>query len=1015
MIWASHPARALAAVLTAAVILTIGLSVCAASVYHVAREHASASDQNPGTAELPFRTISRGSEEGRPGDTILVHDGIYRERVVLSRSGTREGPITLRGAVVDGTGVGIPEQRGLVELDRVEHIRLKDLEIRHSSQDGILAVLPKGVVIRSVNVHHCGRSGIMLTQTKERSDSSVVDCDVHHNTLAGIAVWQCPGGYFVLRGNRVHNNLGVSNWDGIEIIDTPYVAVLGNTVYDNAPEEGRPEGDQIDAGGTNALTSPSHHVIYEGNLVYGRGGGVKMNNEPLHCIIRRNVILDTGLVFYEGPTRIAVCHNTIVDGPHALQFWGDGTSEDFGGTQVRNNLFVDSTSYTVSIGNRAVPSTESISLDHNVYRFRRGNPRGINVNAPDFDATFPPTGDGLAAFWERTGLERNGCAVTQPRNELFADPGDRDFRPKAGSAAIDSGGPLTTVVSQLEPTLLRVGNAWSFQDGWHGLLKPDTVRIGEEIVAVVAVDYDRHELRLAQPVTAEPGAPIAYPFAGRTPDAGAREYGQPANGPATVTFYVDPDWENNATGAARSPWPRLDEAAWRTINRRLAVANVTVFLSAREAEEDEDERTTSSISVLRTDKSEHRLILDGMSKYNAGDQAPDWREYRGTSRHHITHDYPINSATRSEKRSHVTIRGFKLVAGATGRGGQGIAWWGGDHVVIEHCEITKHEKVAHGPGIILNYAWNKDGSAENGGCTDITIRNNVVHAVYGEGIYIGGSHDADKPAHRNITIENNVIYDVAVHGGEGDAIDVKDGSTNVVIRGNTCYMTEAGAGRDGIVCASNCLIEGNFVYNFGRAGISLGTYWNAHRVRAGSVVRNNVVVNTGGNPKYSWDHGIIVSGSEDGDNYTGLGVYNNTICSVRGDREQSGVGLAISRSAKGARVVNNLVCNSAFIEFAAEEGCLDTCEHNLFFSPRADAVLVRHGRRNYTAANLTDLDPRSLGVDPLLISIEPPYAVENFRLREGSPANGAGVKLGSFELDISGKPRGDQWAIGAAQ
>ncbi|MBL7043597.1 MAG: right-handed parallel beta-helix repeat-containing protein, partial [Pirellulaceae bacterium] len=512
-------------VIASAIVLSARVGT-ADAVYHVAGQDVRASDENTGSGDRPFKTIMRACQVVEPGDTIVVHQGIYRERVVLKRSGAPDRPITLRGAVdqqavIDGEGVDVPKQYGLLELDRVAHVIVENLEIRNTTQDGIRALEPDYLTIRQVNVHHCGRSGMMLTHQPKRSDSRVIECDVHDNQLAGIAIWENSGGYFTLRGNRVHGNLGVSNWDGIEIIDTPYVAVLGNTVYDNAPEQGRPEGDQIDAGGTNSLTSPSHHVIYEGNLVYGRGGGVKMNNEPLHCIIRRNVILDTALVFYEGPTKIAICQNTVVNGPHALQFWGDGRSADFGGTQVRNNLFVDSTSYTVNIGNKAVPTTESISMDYNLYRFREDNFRGINVNAASFDATFPPTDAGLAQFRERTGQEQNGRVVTQTREEMFADPDSRDFRLKSGSAAIDAGGPLTFVVSQPDPKLLRLGNAWFFQDGWNGLLEPDAIRVGDETVQVEAIDYERHEIRVERQLRAEPGMSVSLPYSGQTPDAGA--------------------------------------------------------------------------------------------------------------------------------------------------------------------------------------------------------------------------------------------------------------------------------------------------------------------------------------------------------------------------------------------------------------------------------------------------------------------------------------------------------------
>ena len=44
-------------------------------------------DTNPGTREAPFRTIQRAADVAQPGDTITVHEGIYRERVNPPRGG----------------------------------------------------------------------------------------------------------------------------------------------------------------------------------------------------------------------------------------------------------------------------------------------------------------------------------------------------------------------------------------------------------------------------------------------------------------------------------------------------------------------------------------------------------------------------------------------------------------------------------------------------------------------------------------------------------------------------------------------------------------------------------------------------------------------------------------------------------------------------------------------------------------------------------------------------------------
>jgi alpha-L-arabinofuranosidase len=57
------------------------------SMYHVAKH---GSDTNNGSVEKPFLTIQRAADAAQPGDTITVHEGIYRERVNPPRGGTSE-------------------------------------------------------------------------------------------------------------------------------------------------------------------------------------------------------------------------------------------------------------------------------------------------------------------------------------------------------------------------------------------------------------------------------------------------------------------------------------------------------------------------------------------------------------------------------------------------------------------------------------------------------------------------------------------------------------------------------------------------------------------------------------------------------------------------------------------------------------------------------------------------------------------------------------------------------------
>ena len=69
-----------------------------AETYHVAQQHPQASDENPGTAERPWKTISRAAGTLLPGDTACIHAGLYREVVRPERSGSAERPITYAAA-----------------------------------------------------------------------------------------------------------------------------------------------------------------------------------------------------------------------------------------------------------------------------------------------------------------------------------------------------------------------------------------------------------------------------------------------------------------------------------------------------------------------------------------------------------------------------------------------------------------------------------------------------------------------------------------------------------------------------------------------------------------------------------------------------------------------------------------------------------------------------------------------------------------------------------------------------
>lgn len=82
-----------------------------AKTYHVNANAPKASDENPGTAELPLKTINHAAEILQPGERVVVHAGTYRECIRPARGGSSpsqmigyhaEGEVIVKGSEAVG-------------------------------------------------------------------------------------------------------------------------------------------------------------------------------------------------------------------------------------------------------------------------------------------------------------------------------------------------------------------------------------------------------------------------------------------------------------------------------------------------------------------------------------------------------------------------------------------------------------------------------------------------------------------------------------------------------------------------------------------------------------------------------------------------------------------------------------------------------------------------------------------------------------------------------------------------
>lgn len=114
------------------------------ATFHVACEHPRASDDGPGTAEQPWKTLTRATQKRAAGDVVIIHGGVYRERVFMTASGTAQAPIRFEARTGDHVVVtGADRLTGWVRTEAQRPIYQTAWRYRFTGPTGSLS-LPEG-------------------------------------------------------------------------------------------------------------------------------------------------------------------------------------------------------------------------------------------------------------------------------------------------------------------------------------------------------------------------------------------------------------------------------------------------------------------------------------------------------------------------------------------------------------------------------------------------------------------------------------------------------------------------------------------------------------------------------------------------------------------------------------------------------------------------------------------------------------------------------------------------------
>lgn len=177
-------------------------------VIHVA-EGADASRAD-GSAEHPFPHLQEAFDFVIPGDTIQIAEGVYTEPAILTRSGTKQAPILIQGAGETLTLLdGGRKSAVLLELNNVQHVRIRDMQFRWFEEAGVAVRKSSQVSIeqcRFINAELSSTgaamgAGVLL----ERSPHCSIGWSIVTRTRFGFRILRSPG--VTLQNNTAFKNL----------------------------------------------------------------------------------------------------------------------------------------------------------------------------------------------------------------------------------------------------------------------------------------------------------------------------------------------------------------------------------------------------------------------------------------------------------------------------------------------------------------------------------------------------------------------------------------------------------------------------------------------------------------------------------------------------------------------------------------------------------------------------------------------------------------------------------------
>jgi hypothetical protein len=412
-------------------------------------------DSNNGSINTPWRTLQKAADMALAGDTVYLRGGTYNERVLMRlHSGTPDAYITFMAypgetPVIDGTGMTIAGNAGLIDIRNVNYIRINELTTINSDVNGVFANYVIGIEVSDMHTKNTHGPGIGIW----RSDQILVT----RNTVVNACNALQPTGYdesitiavdtnFEVSYNDISINGGIRSGgnNGIDAKDgSRFGKIHHNYVHDMPINNG---GIYVD--GWEHLTGNidiySNHIV---NVAWGITIGSERTGTVENVRVYNNLI-------YRTATGIGIGHA-----------WAPGLKRNI---EIYNNTIYKATGKYYAGIHVAATNIENIVIRNNVVYFNSPNGEITADSAfslPNIKANnnlvFEPN-ICLLAYSDCVEISTNPPGYPDIYGNITADPMFvsltlPDLHLLPNSPAIDSGASINSLITDYDGNIRPQG------------------------------------------------------------------------------------------------------------------------------------------------------------------------------------------------------------------------------------------------------------------------------------------------------------------------------------------------------------------------------------------------------------------------------------------------------------------------------------------------------------------------------------------------------------------------------